>query len=50
MARYQISPKLSAGLNVNKLFDKTYFRRLGFYNDGYYGEPRNLALNLHSQY
>ena len=50
MARYQISPKLSASLNVNNLFDKTYFRRVGFYNGGYYGEPRNVALNLRYQY
>ena len=50
MARYQISPKLSASLNVNNLFDKTYFRRVGFYNGGYYGEPRNVALNLRYQH
>ena len=50
MARYQISPKLSASLNVNNLFDTTYFRRVGFYNGGYYGEPRNVALNLRYQY
>ena len=50
MARYQISQKLSASLNVNNLFDKTYFRRVGFYNGGYYGEPRNVALNLRYQY
>ena len=50
MARYQISPKLAATLNVNNLFDKTYFRRVGFYNGGYYGEPRNVALNLRYQY
>ncbi|MGK5067030.1 TonB-dependent siderophore receptor [Janthinobacterium sp. RT4P48] len=50
MARYQITPKLAATLNVNNLFDKTYFRRVGFYNGGYYGEPRNVALNLRYQY
>ena len=50
MARYQISPKLSASLNINNLFDKTYFRRVGFYNGGYYGEPRSVALNLRYQH
>ena len=50
MARYQINPKLSATLNVNNALDKTYFRRVGFYSGGYYGEPRNVALNLRYQY
>lgn len=50
MARYQISPKLSASLNVNNALDKNYFRRVGFYSGGYYGEPRSVALNLRYQY
>lgn len=50
MGRYQINGQLSASLNLNNLFDKTYFRRVGFYNGGYYGEPRSVALNLRYQY
>ncbi|WP_425253613.1 TonB-dependent siderophore receptor [Janthinobacterium sp. NFX145] len=50
MAHYQISPKLAATLNVNNALDKSYFRRVGFYSGGYYGEPRSVALNLRYQY
>mgnify|MGYP002150045682 CR=1 FL=1 len=45
-----ISPKLSASLNVNNLFDKTYFRRVGFYNGGFYGEPRNVMLTVRTKF
>ncbi|WP_166881159.1 TonB-dependent siderophore receptor [Massilia mucilaginosa] len=50
MARYQITPQLSAGVNINNLLDKTYYRRVGFYNGGYYGEPRSVSANLRYQY
>ncbi|OBV39866.1 TonB-dependent siderophore receptor [Janthinobacterium psychrotolerans] len=50
MARYQISPQLSATMNVNNALDKSYFRRVGFYSGGYYGEPRSVALNLRYQH
>ena len=46
MARYQISPQLSANLNVNNVFDKKYYTNIGFYNSGYYGEPRNAMLTF----
>lgn len=44
MTRYQVTDNLSATLNLNNVFDKKYFSNLGFYNTGYYGEPRNLML------
>ncbi|WP_167078656.1 TonB-dependent siderophore receptor [Massilia aquatica] len=50
MGRYQITRQLSAGVNVNNLLDKTYYRRIGFYNGGYYGEPRSVSANLRYQY
>lgn len=50
MGRYQITPQLSAGVNINNLLDKTYYRRVGFYNGGYYGEPRSVSANLRYQY
>lgn len=45
MARYDFSARLSAQLNVNNLFDKKYYLG-GVANQVYYGEPRNLFLNL----
>ncbi|HEX8610616.1 MAG TPA: TonB-dependent siderophore receptor [Telluria sp.] len=50
MGRYQITRQLSAAVNVNNLFDKTYYRKVGFYNGGYYGEPRSVSANLRYQY
>ncbi|MGE8349383.1 MAG: TonB-dependent siderophore receptor [Pseudomonas protegens] len=45
MTRYQITPNLSATLNVNNLFDKSYYTNVGFYNSAAYGEPRNFMLS-----
>ena len=45
MARYQITDKLSATLNVNNVFDKSYYTNIGFYNSSYYGDPRNVMLS-----
>ncbi|WP_225935493.1 TonB-dependent siderophore receptor [Pseudomonas muyukensis] len=44
MVRYQVSEQLSVSLNGNNLTDKRYFNNLGFYNGGYYGDPRNFML------
>ena len=45
MARYQITDNVSATLNVNNVFDKTYYTNIGFYNSAYYGDPRNVMLS-----
>lgn len=45
MARYQITDTVSASLNVNNIFDKTYYTNIGFYNSAYYGDPRNVMLS-----
>ena len=50
MARYRFNEKLSASLNVDNLFDETYYRRVGFYNGGYYGEPRKVTLTLRAAF
>ncbi|MBK5537390.1 TonB-dependent siderophore receptor [Pseudomonas sp. TH05] len=44
MARYQIDQHLSASLNVNNLFDRTYYT----YADNWsvYGAPRNVMTSL----
>ncbi|MGE8411443.1 MAG: TonB-dependent siderophore receptor [Pseudomonas sp.] len=45
MTRYQITDNLSATLNVNNIFDKSYYTNVGFYNSAAYGEPRNFMLS-----
>ncbi|MGY1490108.1 TonB-dependent siderophore receptor [Methylobacillus pratensis] len=47
MARYDLNEKVALSLNVNNLFDKTYFSSLEdtFYS-GMYGAPRSAMLNL----
>ncbi len=45
MARYQITDKLSASVNVNNVFDKTYYTNIGFYTSASYGDPRNLMFS-----
>lgn len=44
MARYQFTDHLSVALNINNLFDKSYYTNIGFYNSAYYGEPRNFMV------
>jgi len=44
MTRYQITPNLSATVNLNNVFDKYYFTNIGFYNSAVYGEPRNVMV------
>lgn len=46
MARYTISKDLSAQLNVNNVFDKTYYGMFAAYNQFTYGAPRNATLSL----
>ncbi|MBY6310574.1 TonB-dependent siderophore receptor [Alcaligenes faecalis] len=51
MVRYDFTPKVSATLNVNNVFDKHYYRYIAHeraYN--YYGDPRNVMLTLRAQY
>lgn len=46
MAHYAFSRQLSATLNINNLFDKTYMPGLGSYGTGMYGDPRNVLLTM----
>ncbi|WP_426132783.1 TonB-dependent siderophore receptor [Pseudomonas sp. PWP3-1b2] len=46
MSRYQFDKHLSASVNVNNLFDKKYYERVGFYNGVYWGDPRSVTLAL----
>ena len=46
MFRYQFDEHVTASLNVNNLFDKKYYERVGFYNGVYWGDPRSVTLAL----
>ncbi|ATQ41890.1 TonB-dependent siderophore receptor [Caulobacter mirabilis] len=50
MARYRVNDHVSLSVNVDNLFDKTYWRRVGFYNGGYYGEPRKITVTLRTAF
>lgn len=50
MAGYQINKNLRLQLNVNNIFDKTYYHKVdaaGISN--YYGDPRNVMLTLQAR-
>jgi len=46
MARYDITPQLSAQVNVNNLFDKEYQTAVNWYGQGIWGTPRNVQASL----
>lgn len=52
MLGYQINRDMRLQLNVNNLFDKVYYNKLGVGNgfNTYYGEPRNVMLNLTAKF
>lgn len=45
MAKYRFSKKLVATLNINNLFDKTYYSGMTG-SLGHYGDPRNAMLTM----
>ncbi|WP_246543670.1 TonB-dependent siderophore receptor [Novosphingobium profundi] len=46
MARYRMANGLSAQLNLENLFDTTYYSQIGFYTQYAYGQPRSATLTL----
>ena len=46
MARYQFTPRLSAQLNVNNVFDKKYQRAVNWYGQGIWGTPAEAMLTV----
>ncbi|MFT4253514.1 MAG: TonB-dependent siderophore receptor [Caulobacter sp.] len=50
MVRYAFTPKISVGVNVTNLFDEHYYRNVGYFNGGYWGEPRRVLFNLRARY
>lgn len=50
LASYRLTPRTTLALNVNNLFDRTYYTRLGGLNTyNSYGEPRNVSLTLRTR-
>jgi outer membrane receptor for ferric coprogen and ferric-rhodotorulic acid len=48
---YRLDKNLSLSLNINNLFDKKYYARLGGTSvNTFYGEPRNFLLTLRATY
>ena len=45
-AGYRFNDNFSAQFNINNLLDKKYYSNVGFYNGVYWGEPRNVMVNL----
>ena len=46
MASYQINQQLAVSLNIDNVFDKTYYNQIGFYNQYRYGSARKFSLQL----
>uniref|UniRef100_UPI000D3F664D TonB-dependent siderophore receptor n=1 Tax=unclassified Variovorax TaxID=663243 RepID=UPI000D3F664D len=50
-AEYQIDDHWTASLNINNLFDKTYYSSIGYLDYGsFYGAPRNLMFTLRGKF
>lgn len=47
---YKFNEMMSAGLQVNNLFDKEYYQNIGFYNGVYWGEPRKVTFTLRTRF
>ncbi|WP_221444646.1 TonB-dependent siderophore receptor [Caulobacter sp. YL-Caulobacter] len=50
LVRYAFTDKISVGVNATNLFDKHYYRNVGYFNGGYWGEPRRVLFNLRARY
>jgi outer membrane receptor for ferric coprogen and ferric-rhodotorulic acid len=46
LMRCDLSPNVSVGVNATNVLDKTYYRNVGFFNAGWYGQPRRVLANL----
>lgn len=48
---YDINPQWNIALNLNNIFDKTYYSTIGYPGYGnFYGEPRSFLLTLKAKY
>jgi outer membrane receptor for ferric coprogen and ferric-rhodotorulic acid len=48
---YQLNEHWSAALNLNNIFDRTYYQTVGSSaSNNFYGQPRNFMLTIRAQY
>ncbi|MEJ2804485.1 TonB-dependent siderophore receptor [Comamonadaceae bacterium PP-2] len=47
---YRISPQWSASLNLNNIFDKTYYSSVQGTTMSYYGDPRNFVFTVRGSF
>lgn len=50
MLRYNLSKDLSLSGNFTNVLDKKYYRNIGFFNGGYYGQPARVLVSLRWSY
>lgn len=50
MARYDITRQLSAQLNINNVFDETYYGMFDAYSQITYGAPRSVSLSANYKF
>lgn len=50
MARYALSTRISVGVNLTNALDEEYYRSVGYFNSGYWGQPRRILFNLRARY
>ncbi|MCC2607645.1 TonB-dependent siderophore receptor [Planctobacterium marinum] len=46
MASYQLTPAWVLSANINNVFDEKYFSSIDFYNQGFFGAPRNAQASI----
>jgi len=50
-AEYRLNEHWSATVNLNNIFDKVYYKRVGTSaGDNWYGDPRNVLLTIRARY
>jgi len=47
---YQINRNLQAAINLNNIFDKSYYRTIGTSGGNWYGDPRNVMVSVHAAF
>lgn len=50
MARYKFTEQFSGQMNINNVFDKKYYSSIDFYNQGFFGAPRNIEASVRYQF
>ena len=50
LARYELNENLQVQVNVENLFDETYFSQIGFFSQYRYGSPRNFSASVNYRF